>query len=87
MPLSVAPATLLVSNGHAEDLIGAALARELRRRLPEVPVLALPLVGGGGAYAGAAAVGGPLLTLPSGGFPFGSLDNLRADLRAGLVQT
>ena len=45
MPLSVAPATLLVSNGHAEDLISAALARELRRRLPEVPVLALPLVG------------------------------------------
>ena len=85
MPLSVAPATLLVSNGHAEDLIGAALARELRRREPDRPLLALPLVGEGHAYAGAAQVGGPLLTLPSGGFPFGSLDNLRADLRAGLV--
>ena len=86
MPLSVAPATLLVSNGHAEDLIGAALARELRRRSPGLSLEALPLVGEGRAYAGVAAVGGPLLTLPSGGFPFGSLDNLRADLGAGLVQ-
>ena len=85
MPLTVAPATLLVSNGHAEDLIGAALARELRQRRPDQPLLALPLVGAGGAYAGLAETAGPLLDMPSGGFPFGSLDNLRADLRAGLV--
>lgn len=86
MSLPASAATLLVSNGHAEDLIGAALARELRRRSPGLPLLALPLVDEGRAYAGTVPVGGPLLALPSGGFPFGSLDNLRADLRAGLVE-
>ncbi|MFC5849759.1 lipid-A-disaccharide synthase-related protein [Deinococcus petrolearius] len=82
-----APALLLISNGHAEDLIGAALGRELRRLSPELGLLALPLVGEGRAYAGVARVAGPVLNLPSGGFPFGSLENLRADLRAGLVGT
>ena len=79
-------ATLLISNGHAEDLMGAALARELRQR-GSGPLYALPLVGAGAAYVQAAEVVGPPLALPSGGFPFGSLDNLRADLRAGLVRT
>ncbi|WP_288480515.1 lipid-A-disaccharide synthase-related protein [uncultured Deinococcus sp.] len=82
-----APALLLISNGHAEDLIGAALGRELRRLSPELSLLALPLVGEGRAYAGVAEVAGPVLNLPSGGFPFGSLENLRADLGAGLVGT
>ncbi|UBV42862.1 lipid-A-disaccharide synthase-related protein [Deinococcus taeanensis] len=80
------PATLIVSNGHAEDLIGAALARELQRA-GHGPALALPLVARGRAYEGVAAVQGPLLELPSGGFPFGSAGNLRADLRAGLLTT
>ncbi|SEJ59676.1 conserved hypothetical protein [Deinococcus reticulitermitis] len=79
-----APALLLISNGHAEDLIGAALGRELRAR-GAGPLLALPLVGEGRAYASLAEMAGPRLTLPSGGFPFGSLANLRADLQAGLV--
>lgn len=78
------PTFLLISNGHAEDLIGAALGRELRAR-GALSLRALPLVGEGHAYAGVAEVGGPLLTLPSGGFPFGSLENLRADLQAGLL--
>ena len=78
--------TLFISNGHAEDLIGAALAREVRA-LEAGPLLALPLVAEGKAYAGMAEVVGPLLTLPSGGFPFGSLENLRADVRAGLLTT
>ncbi|GGR68444.1 lipid-A-disaccharide synthase [Deinococcus seoulensis] len=85
-PVPAADATLIVSNGHAEDLIGAALARELLAARPE-PLLALPLVGAGRAYGNVAAVQGPLLNLPSGGFPFGSLNNLRADLRAGLLTT
>lgn len=89
-------ATLFISNGHAEDLIGAALAREVGARRPVLgvcepelpaPLLALPLVARGQAYAGVAEVTGPLLTLPSGGFPFGSVTNLRADLRAGLLTT
>lgn len=87
MPVSVAPATLFVSNGHAEDLIGAALVRAWRQVRPQEEVLALPLVARGRAYDGVAQVSGPLLDLPSGGFPFGSLDNLRADLGAGLVGT
>ena len=77
---------LIVSNGGAEDLIGAALARELLR-LANLEVLALPLVGAGAAYSGAARLAGPTLDLPSGGFPFGSLGNLRADLNAGLIGT
>ena len=75
---------LIVSNGGAEDLIGAALAWELRR-LGAAEVLTLPLVGAGSAYRGVATLAGPTLDLPSGGFPFGSLENLRADLRAGLI--
>jgi uncharacterized protein (TIGR03492 family) len=77
---------LIVSNGGAEDLIGAALARELLR-LGCPDLLALPLVGGGSAYTGLAGLAGPILDLPSGGFPFGSLNNLKADLKAGLIGT
>lgn len=73
---------LLISGGHAEDLIGATLTRHL-----EVPVQALPLVGSGKTYHSAGVeVLGPHLELPSGGFPFNSLENLVADLRAGLIQ-
>lgn len=86
MTSGAAAGTLFISNGHAEDLIGAALAREVQA-LEAGPLLALPLVAEGKAYAGVAGVVGPLLTLPSGGFPFGSLENLRADVRAGLLTT
>lgn len=73
---------LVISGGHAEDLIGATLARHL-----EVPVQALPLVGSGKTYHSTGAeVLGPHLEFPSGGFPFNSLENLLADLRAGLIQ-
>lgn len=84
MPLPPARPLLLLSNGTAEDLIGARLLGEVGRR-----AWVLPLVGGGRAYAGVpgAARLGPTLALPSGGFPFGSAANLRADLRAGLIGT
>ena len=87
---------LIVSNGGAEDLIGAALARKLLQLANQdqpdqnragLEVLALPLVGPGAAYSGRARLAGPTLDLPSGGFPFGSLGNLRADLNAGLIGT
>lgn len=73
---------LLLSNGTAEDLIGARLLAHLHGE-----ARVLPLVGAGRAYAGLPGVTriGPALDLPSGGFPFGSPGNLRADLRAGLV--
>ena len=78
------PGVLFISNGTAEDLIGAALAARLRGR---VGVGYAPLVGEGQAYARAGAVRvGRTLQLPSGGFPFGSAANLRADLRVGLIR-
>jgi uncharacterized protein (TIGR03492 family) len=86
-PRSPGPArpALLVSNGTAEDLIGARLLGHLLG--PGDEVRALPLVGAGAAYAGLPGVTrvGAALDLPSGGFPFGSLANLRADLGAGLI--
>ncbi|GGM15483.1 lipid-A-disaccharide synthase [Deinococcus aerophilus] len=74
---------MFLSNGTAEDLIGARLAG-----LHAGPVHYAPLVGEGQAYGrvpGARRVG-RVLRLPSGGFPFGSLRSLRADLRAGLIR-
>ncbi|WP_245593114.1 lipid-A-disaccharide synthase-related protein [Deinococcus frigens] len=73
---------LFISNGTAEDLIGARLAGLLSGEIRSAP-----LVGEGRAYASAGTSRrvGRVLRLPSGGFPFGSLDNLRADLRAGLI--
>ncbi|WP_019585353.1 lipid-A-disaccharide synthase-related protein [Deinococcus apachensis] len=82
MTLPLARPALLLSNGTAEDLIGARLLAQL-----DGEARVLPLVGAGRAYAGLPGVTrlGSALDLPSGGFPFGSLGNLRADLRAGLV--
>lgn len=73
---------LIISAGNAEDLIGATLAQHLNAE-----VLALPLVGQGRRYEGVAkAILGPRNPMPSGGFPFNSLDNLMADLRAGFIR-
>ncbi|MBB5374681.1 uncharacterized protein (TIGR03492 family) [Deinococcus metalli] len=80
-----APAALLISNGTAEDLIGARLAGLLG---DSWDLRFSPLVGDGRAYTdvpGARCVG-RVLELPSGGFPFGSVANLSADLRAGLIR-
>jgi uncharacterized protein (TIGR03492 family) len=76
------PQLLLLSNGSAEDLIGAALLSLTGR-----PAQVLPLVGAGQAYRTVpdSQLIGPPLALPSGGFPFGSAANLKADLRAGLI--
>ncbi|MBB6099277.1 uncharacterized protein (TIGR03492 family) [Deinobacterium chartae] len=79
--MSHRPTLLVVSNGHAEDLFGARLLDLLA--LPRTR--ALPLVGSGRAYEGLSRVIGPRTTLPSGGFPFSTPQNLRADLQAGLV--
>ena len=82
-PFGTSLPVLFISNGTAEDLIGARLAG----LLPGREVRYCPLVGEGRAYAGVAGARrvGRVLRLPSGGFPFGSLTNLRADLRAGLI--
>lgn len=72
---------LFVSNGPTEDAIGARIAQELGHE-----ILALPLVGKGKAYEGIAReILGPRQEMPSGGFIFGSWQNLFADLKAGFL--
>lgn len=75
---------VIVSNGHGEDIIGAALGRELARI--GYAVEALPLVGKGNAYARANfPVLGPRREMPSGGFVLDKPLTFLEDLRAGWV--
>ncbi len=82
------PVVLFVSNGHGEDVVAAAIARELGNMFPSARVLAAPIVGDGGPYR---RLGLPVITptrqMPSGGFV--GLKRSRAlwlDLRAGLIR-
>lgn len=68
--------TIIISNGHGEDLVGAKLAEKLS------DVSALPIVGEGNAYK--CNVLGPRKKLPSGGFSLRNLSYLLKDLRSGL---
>ena len=73
-----------ISNGHGEDIIGAALAQELRAL--GYTVQAVPLVGRGLVYEQAGfRVLGPRREMPSGGFALQSLAGVWADLKAGWV--
>ncbi len=74
---------LLLSNGHGEDLSGALLGRELRRR--GLSVEAMPLVGHGGAYRqeGIAVVGGPTREFSTGGLGYTSLAGRLTEVRQG----
>jgi len=81
---------LIVSNGFAEDLVGAGLARRLQGQRQDgdlrLQVMALPLLGMGESYR-AQGIDLPLgagLRLPSAGFGRLSLPALWRDLRAGL---
>lgn len=72
---------VIVSNGHGEDIIGAALGRELAAL--GYGIEALPLVGKGNSYERAGfPVLGPRKEMPSGGFvldkPVAFLDDLKA---------
>ena len=74
---------LIISGGNAEDLIGATLGQHLAG----LRLAALPLVGPGRRYEGLVErILGPRKQMPSGGFPFNSLENLLADLQAGFLQ-
>jgi uncharacterized protein (TIGR03492 family) len=73
---------LLLSNGHGEDLSGAALGSQLRQR--GVAVEALPLVGHGQAYRQAGiTVLGPTRDFSTGGLGYTSLAGRLTDLREG----
>lgn len=77
---------LLISNGHGEDIIGAALLKDLLARANDVAVKVLPIVGEGNAYKHLPVeILGPRGVLPSGGFMRQSLRNFWMDLRAGLL--
>jgi uncharacterized protein (TIGR03492 family) len=80
----------LVSNGHAEDVLAAALWSRLAPHLPGWTATALPLVGDGRGYAAAAvdhplAVVGPRRNLPGGGLTMHHPLLLWRDLRAGIL--
>ena len=68
---------LVISNGHGEDAIGAALVRRLT---PQALVEAYPMIGGGKAYEGACPIVGPRATLASEGWR-----NVKGSLRRDVV--
>ncbi|MBW6456446.1 MAG: lipid-A-disaccharide synthase-related protein [Trueperaceae bacterium] len=78
----------LVSNGHAEDALAAALWARAAARLPAWRATALPLVGDGRAYAAADAAAdlvGPRRNLPAGGLTMHHPILLWRDLRSGIL--
>jgi len=75
---------LLVSNGHGEDLSGAQLGAALQARGAEV--LALPLVGDGGAYRQAGlAIAGRTRSYSTGGLGYASFAGRMAEIVQGQV--
>ena len=75
---------LLVSNGHGEDLSGALLAQELQKH--GAHVAAIPLVGEGEAYRGAAIpVLGHTRSYSTGGLGYTSFAGRMAELLQGQV--
>ncbi len=84
-----APALLVISNGHGEDLIALKILEALHRRQPAWRLKVLPLVGEGRCFQTAEREGwlqriGPGAHLPSGGFSNQSFKALLSDLLAGL---
>lgn len=72
---------LVISNGHGEDSIGAAIVRRLPR---SIDVNAYPTLGAGAAYDGVCPIVGPRAYLASAGSRVAA-GTLRRDLRAGLL--
>ena len=84
-----APALLVISNGHGEDLIALKIIEALHRLQPAWTLKVLPLVGQGSCFEAAVERGwvqkiGPGAGLPSGGFSNQSMGALLSDLMAGL---
>ncbi len=75
---------LCISNGHGEDQVASRIVMALRER--GVEIIALPIVGEGGAYR---RLGVPILdavqTMPSGGFIYQDWRQFWRDLQEGLL--
>jgi uncharacterized protein (TIGR03492 family) len=74
---------LVISNGHGEDSIGAAIVRRLP---PSIKASAYPTLGSGAAYAGVCEIVGPRAHLASAGSRVAA-GTLGKDLRGGLLGT
>jgi uncharacterized protein (TIGR03492 family) len=85
-PKNLRRRVLFISNGHGEDLSGAAVAKALQQLAPDVELSALPIVGAGNSYRREGifchCVGA---TMPSGGFVYMSAFQFWRDIQAGLV--
>lgn len=81
---TTSPGLLVISNGHGEDSIAAALIGPVLQRLPSLSITAFPVVGEGSAYP-AELVVGPRKSLPAAGLTLHHPSLLLADLRAGLL--
>lgn len=77
---------LLISNGHGEDVIAAAILENLLQKAKGLRVQVMPIVGEGNAYRSLdVKLLGPLKTLPTGGFMRQNLTNFFRDLKGGLL--
>lgn len=77
---------LVLSNGHGEDIIGAALVKDLLEKERGLWIRVLPIVGEGNAYQHLPVkILGPRRKLPTGGFMRQSVKNFLEDLRGGIL--
>jgi len=78
---------LCLSNGHGEDAIAVRIVQALQQHPATFDIAALPIVGGGRAYAQhQVPVIGPVQIMPSGGFIYMDSRQLARDLQGGLLQ-
>lgn len=78
---------LVLSNGHGEDAIAIRIIERLQSDIPELEIVALPIVGQGYAYKKLdIPLAGRVQQMPSGGFIYKGGNPLWQDLRGGLVQ-
>jgi uncharacterized protein (TIGR03492 family) len=78
---------LVLSNGHGEDLIATRIIERLQQHIPQLELVALPIVGQGYAYQNLnIPLAGRVQSMPSGGFIYRGGNPLWKDLQGGLVQ-
>ena len=77
---------LFISNGFAEDMVAAALVKELQKTNPPLKICALPIVGDGVPYQklGVQLIG-PHWELPSQGITYGKEFDVWKEIRGGAI--